>query len=81
MKDAKNIGALAAVVFAVGMVGINFSDGTFALQSDVPASTMESGAIMGHIEIIHSDNDGNVLSYQQTIILPREPETLRVKME
>ena len=66
MNDAKNIGALAAVVFAVGMVGINFSDGTFALQSDVPASTMEAGSIMGHIEIIHSDSDGNVISYQQT---------------
>jgi len=66
MKDVKNIGMLTAVVFAIGMVGINFSDGTFNLQSDVPASTMEGAAIMGHMEIIHTDSEGNVLSYQQT---------------
>ncbi len=66
MKDAKNIGMLTAVVFAIGMVGFNLSDGTFALQSDVPASTMEAGSIMGHMEIIHTDSEGNVISYQQT---------------
>ncbi len=66
MKDAKNIGMLTAVVFAIGMVGFNLSDGTFALQSDVPASTMEAGSIMGHMEIIHTDSEGNILSYQQT---------------
>ena len=67
MKDAKNIGMLTAVVFAIGMVGFNLSDGTFALQSDAPASTMGSGAsLMGHIEIIHQDSEGNILSYQQT---------------
>jgi len=62
----KNIGMLTAVVFAIGMVGFNLSDGTFALQSDVPASTMEAGSIMGHMEIIHTDSEGNILSYQQT---------------
>jgi len=66
MKDVKNIGMLTAVVFAIGMVGFNLSDGTFALQSDVPASTMEAGSIMGHMEIIHTDSEGNILSYQQT---------------
>ena len=66
MKDAKNIGMLTAVVFAIGMVGLNLSDGTFSLQSDVPASTMEAGSIMGHMEIILTDSEGNILSYQQT---------------
>ncbi len=57
---------LTAVVFAIGMVGFNLSDGTFALQNSTPASTMEAGSIMGHMEIIHTDSEGNILSYQQT---------------
>jgi len=57
---------LAAVVFAVGMVGFNLSDGTISLIDDVPLATMEGGMIMGHLEIIHTDKDGNILSYQQT---------------
>jgi len=66
MKDAKNIGMLTAVVFAIGMVGFNLSDGTFALQSDAPTSTIDGASIMGHMEIIHTDSEGNILSYQQT---------------
>ncbi|EGG41596.1 Hypothetical protein Nlim_1607 [Candidatus Nitrosarchaeum limnium SFB1] len=60
------IGMFAAIAFAVGMVGINFSDGQLNLQDDTPASTMEGGSILGHIELIHTDKDGNVVSYQQT---------------
>ena len=66
MKDAKNIGALTAVVFAIGVAGFSFSDGLSLLQSDIPSSTMEAGSLMGHIEIIHTDSEGNILSYQQT---------------
>jgi len=66
MKNATSIGMLATVVFAIGMIGINFSDGTFVLQNETPTSTMESGGILGHIEIIHTDSEGNILSYQQT---------------
>ncbi len=57
---------LAAVVFAVGMVGINLSDGSITLIDNVPLATMESGMFSGHLEIIHTDKDGNILSYQQT---------------
>ncbi len=56
----------AAIVFAVGMVGINFSEGQLKLQDNTPASTMDGGEILGHIELIHTDKDGNVISYQQT---------------
>ena len=66
MKNSKNIGMLAAVVFAVGMVGFNLSDGTISLIDDVPLATMEGGMLSGHLEIIHADSDGNILSYQQT---------------
>ncbi|MCE9652119.1 MAG: hypothetical protein K8Q89_03545 [Nitrosarchaeum sp.] len=60
------IGMFAAIAFAVGMVGINFSDGQLKLQDSTPASTMDGGSILGHIELIHTDKDGNVISYQQT---------------
>jgi len=66
MKNATSIGMISAIVFAVGMVGINFSDGTFVLQNDAPVSTMDGGSILGHIEVIHTDSEGNILSYQQT---------------
>ncbi|WP_371504370.1 hypothetical protein [Nitrosopumilus adriaticus] len=66
MKSTQ-LGMLAAVTFAVGMVGINFSDGTFMLQNDTTPNPVGSGVgILGHIEIIHTDNEGNILSYQQT---------------
>lgn len=66
MKNATSIGMLAAVAFAVGMLGINFSDGAFELQSNTASSYSEGGSILGHIELIHTDSEGNVLSYQQT---------------
>jgi len=66
MKNATSIGMFALIAFGVGMVGINFSDGSFVMQNSTPTSTMEAGTILGHIEIIHSDSEGNILSYQQT---------------
>lgn len=66
MKNATGIGMLAAITFAVGMVGLNFSDGTFDLQSNTASSYSEGSSILGHIEVIHTDSEGNILSYQQT---------------
>ena len=66
MKNVTSVGMLAAIAFGVGMVGMNFSDGTFVMQSSTPSSTMEAGTILGHIEVIHTDSEGNILSYQQT---------------
>jgi len=66
MKNATGIGMLAAITFAVGMVGINFSDGVFDSQSNTATSYSEGAGILGHIEVIHTDSEGNILSYQQT---------------
>lgn len=66
MKNATGIGMLAAITFAVGMVGLNLSDGTFDLQSNTASSYSEGSSILGHIEVIHTDSEGNILSYQQT---------------
>ena len=66
MKNTTGIGMLAAIVFAVGMAGINLSDGTIELQSNTASSYSEGAGILGHIEVIHTDSEGNILSYQQT---------------
>jgi len=66
MKKSTSIGMLAAIAFAVGMTGVNLSDGTNALQNTSPSSTAEGASILGHIELIQTDSEGNILSYQQT---------------
>lgn len=66
MKNTTSIGMFAAIAFAVGVAGISFSDGSLKLQDDTPASTMDGGSITGHIEIIHTDQDGNIRAYMQT---------------
>jgi len=65
MKKSTSIGMLAVIAFAVGMTGINLSDGTIALQN-TPSSTAEGESILGHIELIQTDSEGNIISYQQT---------------
>ena len=56
MKNAQNFGLLAAVVFAVGMVGFNLSDGTFVLNQADSSAMASAAGIMGHIEVIHTDS-------------------------
>lgn len=66
MKNTTSVGMFVAIAFAVGVVGINFSDGSLKLQDNTPASTMDGGSITGHIEIIQTDKDGNIRAYMQT---------------
>ena len=66
MKNTTGIGMLAAITLAIGMVGVNFSDGIFDSQSNTATSYSEGAGILGHIEVIHTDSEGNILSYQQT---------------
>ena len=66
MKNIQNFGLLAAVVFAVGMVGFNLSDGTFDLNQADSSAMASAAGIVGHLEVIHTDSEGNILSYLQT---------------
>ncbi len=66
MKNANAIGMLTAVAFVVGMVGINLADGTITVFDQTSDRTMESGMFLGHMEIIHTNADGNVIKYMQT---------------
>ena len=66
MKNANTIGMLTAVAFAVGMVGINLADGTITVFDQTSDATIESGMFRGHLEIIQTNADGNVIKYMQT---------------
>ena len=66
MKNTNAIGMLTAVAFAVGMVGINLADGTITVFDQTSDAAIESGMFRGHLEVIQSDAEGNVLKYMQT---------------
>jgi len=66
MKNANAIGMLTAVAFAVGMVGINLADGTITVFDQTSDATIESGMFRGHMEIIQTNADGNIIKYLQT---------------
>ncbi len=66
MRNLNTVGLLAGIALAVGMIGVNVSDGTFSVLDKTSEGSMEAGMFRGHLEIIHTDPDGNVLSYQQT---------------
>jgi len=57
---------LTAVAFAVGMVGINLADGTITVFDQTSDATIESGMFRGHMEILQTNADGNVVKYMQT---------------
>jgi len=48
------------------MIGLNLSDGTFVLNQADSSAMASAAGIMGHIEVIHTDSEGNILSYLQT---------------
>jgi len=66
MKNANAIGMLTAVAFAVGMVGINLADGTITVFDQTSDATIESGMFRGHLEIIQTNAEGNIVKYMQT---------------
>jgi len=57
---------LTAVAFAVGMVGINLADGTITVFDQTSDAAIESGMFRGHLEIIQTNAEGNVIKYMQT---------------
>jgi len=64
MRNLNQIGLLTGIALAVGVIGVNIADGTFSDKtSDV---YQEKGMFSGHLEIIHTDANGNILTYMQT---------------
>ena len=66
MKTVKNIGMFAVVAFVAGIAGMSLSSNTIELQNNSASSSMDGAAILGHIELIQRDSDGNIKSYHQT---------------
>jgi len=65
MKQTK-LALSAVMIVAVGLIGANFVTGSEMTEQDKITVYGESSPIFGHITVVHSDSDGNVLSYQQT---------------
>ncbi len=66
MRNLNQIGLLTGIALAVGMIGVNIADGTFIVSDKTSDVYQETGMFSGHLEIIHTDADGNILTYMQT---------------
>ena len=65
MKQAK-LALTAVMVVAIGLTGANFVTGSELTEQEKFDAMSDSGSVYGHLTIIHSDPDGNILSYVQT---------------
>ena len=66
MRNLNQIGLLTGIALAVGVIGVNIADGTFTVSDKTSDVYQEKGMFSGHLEIIHTDKDGNILNYLQT---------------
>lgn len=67
MKQAK-LALTAVMIVAIGLTGANFVTGSEMTEQEPygPSSNIDAGSVYGHVTVIHSDPDGNILSYAQT---------------
>ena len=65
MKQAK-LALSAVMIVAVGLIGTNFVTGSEMTEQEKFYAYVDSSPVYGHITIIHSDPDGNILAYAQT---------------
>ena len=65
MKQTK-LALSAVMIVAVGLIGTNFVTGSEMIGQEKFDALSNSNAVYGHLIIVHSDPDGNILSYIQT---------------
>ena len=65
MKQTK-LALSAVMVVAIGLIGTNFVTGSEMTEQEKFDAMSDSGSVYGHVTLIHSDPDGNILSYIQT---------------
>ena len=65
MKQTK-LALSAIMIVAVGLIGTNFVTGLEMTGQEKFDALSSSSNVYGHITIVHSDPDGNILSYIQT---------------
>jgi len=61
-----NLALSAVMIVAVGLIGTNFVTGSEMTDQEKFDALSNSNTVFGHITIVHSDIDGNILSYVQT---------------
>ena len=65
MKQTK-LALSAVMIVAIGLTGANFVTGSEMTEQEKINAYVDSAPVYGHITIVHSDPDGNILSYIQT---------------
>ena len=65
MKQTK-LALSAVMIVAVGLIGTNFATGSEMIGQEKFDVLSNSNTVYGHLIIVHSDPDGNILSYIQT---------------
>lgn len=61
MENSKNVAIMALSVAVVALGGLS----AFGAMTPTNTATVEQSGLTGHLEIVHSDGEGNILSYQQ----------------
>ena len=64
MKQTK-LALSAVMIVAIGLTGANFVTGS-GLTDQEKLGAYQDFTVYGHVTVIHSDPDGNILSYAQT---------------
>jgi len=65
MKQTK-LALSAVMIVAIGLIGTNFVTGLEMTDQEKFDALSNSNAIYGHITLVHSDPDGNIIGYLQT---------------
>ena len=65
MKQTK-LALSAVMIVAIGLTGANFVTGSGLTDQEKLGAYQDSSQVYGHVTVIHSDPDGNILSYAQT---------------
>ncbi len=65
MKQTK-LALSAVMIVAIGLIGTNFVTGLETTESEKFGAITSNNDIYGHITIVHSDPDGNIINYIQT---------------
>jgi len=65
MKQNK-LALSAVMIVAIGLTGANFVTGSGLTDQEKLGAYQDSSQVYGHVTLIHSDPDGNILSYIQT---------------
>lgn len=65
MKQTK-LALSAVMIVAIGLTGANFVTGSGLTDQEKLGAYQDFSTVYGHVTVVHSDPDGNILAYIQT---------------